>query len=59
VPGSDVTIGDQILIDRGLPTDAFWVPLGIGALVAFSVAFNLLTWAAHAWLPCVRPAGFC
>mmetsp|Transcript_9242 Transcript_9242/g.27733 ORF Transcript_9242/g.27733 Transcript_9242/m.27733 type:complete len:1604 (+) Transcript_9242:484-5295(+) len=51
IPSSDGrTVGENVLIARGLPTDDKWVGLGIGALVAWACLFNLLTWIFHALL---------
>ncbi|CAI7754317.1 unnamed protein product [Closterium sp. NIES-53] len=50
VPGSNMTMGDIVLMSRSLPTDDSWRWIGIGAFVGFILVFNSLTILALTFL---------
>ena len=44
------TVGNAILAQRGLPTEDWWIWVGVAVLV-FSIAqYNVLIWLCHAYL---------
>ncbi|XP_062204875.1 ABC transporter G family member 37 [Phragmites australis] len=42
LPGQNETIGVQVLKSRGIFTDAKWYWIGLGALIGYTLLFNLL-----------------
>ncbi|MCO5589337.1 hypothetical protein L7F22_043303 [Adiantum nelumboides] len=47
----NITTGKKILIDRGLPTEAYHYWTGVGALIGFIIIFNCLLTLALSGLP--------
>ncbi|CAA0842345.1 ABC transporter G family member 31, partial [Striga hermonthica] len=48
--GGNISIGDQILRLHSLPSSNYWYWLGIGALLAYAVFFNVIVTMALAFL---------
>lgn len=57
INGNDTTtIGKAVLKERGIPTEAYWYWIGVGALAGFVLLFNVLYTLALAYLnPLSRP----
>ena len=48
--GVTQSVGDAVLGQRDLPTQQFWIWVGVAVLAGTAVIFNLLTWFFHAVL---------
>jgi hypothetical protein len=42
LPGENVTLGVSVLKSRGIFTEAKWYWIGLGALLGYTLLFNLL-----------------
>ncbi|URD80850.1 Plant PDR ABC transporter associated [Musa troglodytarum] len=51
--GTD-TVGNNVLLSQGLPTQRYWYWMGVGILLAYSILFNILFILAMAYL---KPLG--
>ncbi|KAK9727139.1 hypothetical protein RND81_05G260600 [Saponaria officinalis] len=52
----NITIGDQVLMLRNLPTDPNWYWIGVGALVLYALLFNNIVTLALAYLDPLKKA---
>ncbi|KAK9836331.1 hypothetical protein WJX81_006307 [Elliptochloris bilobata] len=50
-------LGLTILDQKGLPHEHWWIWLGVGVIILFTILFNIGTWLCHAYLnPLGKPA---